>query len=403
MAETMKFIWVNKRDWLRPGPIVTMTLRSAHALASLGHETHLVLGAGSESNTDDDLKNFYGLTPLPQLHIHRVHKRRFFGTELSASVYRHAAKLATTTAGSVSVLTRDAGFLPMMARLQKSGSSVRCYYEPHDFFADLAWLGKKKKFADLRQRHLERRYLPRLSGLLCIAGGQQELYRQHLPGVRSIYLPLGCDPCPPLSSEERRSKRCAVYVGHLHGSKGLYALFSAAERLRRTGHDLRFAMLGGTTEQVARSHKSAEEHGVAELFSFVPFLSPELLRQKLHAEYSIGLAPLQDTFYNQNLTCPVKVLDYLSHGLPVVGTEVRSVRETAQDAALYADPERPSELARRIRDAMNQAELHAKLSAASARRGQELSWTRRAERMVEFCTNNPRENPDQSTRNETSR
>jgi hypothetical protein len=37
------FVWVNKREWRHPGPIVNIAVRNAHCLTSLGFETHLCL------------------------------------------------------------------------------------------------------------------------------------------------------------------------------------------------------------------------------------------------------------------------------------------------------------------------------------------------------------------------
>ncbi len=71
----MIFLWANKRDWRHPGPIVNVGLRNAYHLAEAGFETHLCLGAGPDSETNEDLKTFYRLAPIPSLHIHRITRK----------------------------------------------------------------------------------------------------------------------------------------------------------------------------------------------------------------------------------------------------------------------------------------------------------------------------------------
>jgi hypothetical protein len=46
----------------------------------------------------------------------------------------------------------------------------------------------------------------------------------------------------------------------------------------------------------------------------------------LATEASAGLIPLEDDYYNRNLTCPAKGLDYLAHGLPTIASDLPSTR-----------------------------------------------------------------------------
>ncbi|MBV9128351.1 MAG: hypothetical protein JO117_09725, partial [Verrucomicrobia bacterium] len=99
----MFFLWVNKRAWRQPGPVVNVGLRNAHSLATLGHETHFCVGEAAvdpRSNTDADLRDYYALPPLAALHVHRVPRRcsRLLGTQSSGAIFSFAAGLARTLA-----------------------------------------------------------------------------------------------------------------------------------------------------------------------------------------------------------------------------------------------------------------------------------------------------------------
>ena len=83
----MTIVWINKRNWKHPGPIVNMSVHNAHSFASIGLESHLCLGAGdAPSDTDSDLRDFYALEPLPNFSVHRVpRKSGLFGGSASGS------------------------------------------------------------------------------------------------------------------------------------------------------------------------------------------------------------------------------------------------------------------------------------------------------------------------------
>ena len=118
----MIFAWLNKRDWKRPGPIVTMAVQNAHSLANLGHETHLFVGAGEvASNIEDDLREFYGLEPVKALQVHRFERWRIGHSRLALPIYLRTSRAIRQLAqrGPIAVITRDATFLPLLARLRR--------------------------------------------------------------------------------------------------------------------------------------------------------------------------------------------------------------------------------------------------------------------------------------------
>src|ERR1043166_5737463 len=84
----MIFLWLNKRAWKHPGPIVNMAVRNAHSRATIGHETHLCVSAGeTETGARDDLEKFYGVTPEPALHVHRIARWKLGASNQSLRVF----------------------------------------------------------------------------------------------------------------------------------------------------------------------------------------------------------------------------------------------------------------------------------------------------------------------------
>lgn len=383
----MKIIWVNKRNWKHEGPIVSMALRNAHSFTQLGMESNFIVGAGEKSSTPDDLADYYGIKPDRLLAIHRIPRReRGRGRTSSQPVFRYTARLARRLArrSHVVVICRDSGFLPYLARLRRH-KRIHGYYELHDQYADLSWR-EKPRFRDRREQILEHLFLPSIDGLICISEAMRNQYDGLFPRIPKIAVPLGTSPFPAVPPESMRQRRTVCYVGHLKKNKGMQEILALAPLLHAKGiHTL---CLGGYPRAVARLRETLESKGLSEAIRIEPFQSPAAMHRMLGTEASIGLSLLKDTFYNQHLTCPVKVLDYLSHGIPVAATDVASNRELLEKTGLLVDPEQPEASARTIAALLGDQAAYAAAVAASRERASELTWVSRAIRLAEFFKKN---------------
>jgi len=380
----MIIVWVNKRNWKNPGPIVNVAVHNAHSFSSIGLETHFVVGQGKPSETGGDLRAFYGLEPSPHFHIHRIAREERWFASASASVFRHARKLVEELAlkDEVAVFTRESGFLPHLWRLKRN-PRIRGFYELHDYYSSLSWRENKIRLKDRREQLLEHLFLPRIDGLVCITAEQEALYRKTYPGVRTIARSLGTKPQPPQDPEKRRQKRTLVYVGHMHGSKGVSFLSRAAVSLARLGIHTLF--LGGYQDNADKVTGHARERGVGEWVECRAFLPPTEMHALLAERASLGVVMLADTYYNRNLTCPVKALDYLSHGLPSLGTDVPSVRGVLGEACVYLPPDDVQLFTRTAAGLLDSPEAYAAAAAKTRARAEELTWENRARALVAFA------------------
>jgi glycosyltransferase involved in cell wall biosynthesis len=379
----MIFLFVNKRAWKSSGPIVNVAVRNAHSFAARGFETHLCLEhEGGDCDVSADLRSFYGVEPTPRLHVHRIRRWALGSSRISIPIFLHAARLARELArrDRLVVITRETSFLPYLVRLM-GNRRIAGFYELHDLYADLSWR-EEVRWSDRRLRWLERRYVPRISGLICITSEQQRRYRRLFPEVPSIAAPLGTVPQTAGDVGERFRARRVVYVGHLHDAKGVAMLLEATRELAHRG--IRTAFWGGYEEQIASLRAGVEGFGSSGFVEFAGFRPPSELARALASEASVGLAPLQDTFYNRYLTCPVKVLDYLSHGLPVIGSDLPSVREVAGEAGRYAAADEPGRLIEHVTSLLERREAYEAAAAAACTRALQLSWPARASRLAEF-------------------
>lgn len=371
----MIVVWINKANWKKPGPIAYMGLLNALAFAKLGHESHYFVSQGDESDTVADLRDFYGIEGHPLLHIHRVPRLSKWRETFGRQIYRQALDFVAARAerDDVVVVTRDGGLLPALSRLSRSHPSLLSLYEAHDFNIDPSYRDR----IELRhyvQEWNERTYFPRLTGLLCITRAQQQLYGHMLPQVASRTVPLGCLAFPQQDPDRRRSLRRLAYIGHLHGDKGITLLLRTAPHLEARGIEL--WVFGGYDEQI-RGYLEAMDRG-KDAVRFFPFMCPRQLHRYLAEEISVGVVPLRDTFYNRYLTCPVKALDYLSHHLPIIATDLPSTHEILGDAGVFIPPDDEHALISAAGEILDSAPRYRALSVTSARRAGSLQWSSRA-------------------------
>ena len=387
----MKIIWVNRSEWKKPGPIVYIGLLNAHSFAAGDPEceSHFFVSAGSATTeTDDDLRDFYGIDALPNLHIHRTQKGGKLVEGFGRRVYRQAlnfAKQQLAAGGEVIFLTRELGVTAMLGLLQKRHpEKLRTVYEAHDFHADLSQRDQAD-YNDHRKRLTERLFLPRLSGVLCITAEQEKLYRAALPDLNTITLPLGCRNFDADPVEQRRAHRTVAYIGHLHREKGVPDLLDHAAYFKE--HDIRLQIIGGKREQTDKLLRKikVDDHTI----ECLPAMPPAKLHRHFREQVSLGIVPLRDTFYNRNLTCPVKALDSLAHHLPVIASDLPSTRGVIGDAGVYISPDEMSsqKVPEAIRSVIDSAEDYQRLSSAATARATELAWPQRARRILEWSSN----------------
>jgi glycosyltransferase involved in cell wall biosynthesis len=360
-----------------------MGLLNALAFAWNDLPTTLFVEAGAESDTETDLRAFYGLEPHPLLQVQRIAGGPGRRRAVYSAAVEHIDELCRN-GEKVLVCTRELGCLSALFSLRRRHPSLlRVLHECHDYYLGIRHL-PKRSLAVLSRHWAERMLLPWVDGLICLTEHQRALYQQHLPRRPAIALPLGTLPQPVDAGqlERRRHLRRVAYIGHMHDYKGLDSLFALAGELQ--SHGVTLHTFGGGEVQIESLRQRARRAGIEATLRLTPFLPPRELHARLAGEVSIGLVPLQDTYYNRYLTCPVKALDFISHGLPVIGTDLPSVRAILGDAGCYAAFD-AGPTASLIVDLLADAALYANHSQKISARADMLTWQRRAAALSKFA------------------
>jgi glycosyltransferase involved in cell wall biosynthesis len=170
---------------------------------------------------------------------------------------------------------------------------------------------------------------------------------------------------PP--QEARR--RSGLYVGSLSRRKGGAALVSIVTEMLRADRSLEFDIVGATQGNIA-------EVGVV--------LPPDV-SSRVHLHGQINDPDAVERFYQSASVfvfpslyeaSPLPPVEAMSHGCPVVCSDIPSLRERCGDAAVYADPTCARQFASRALELVeNQDHWRDRSRAGLARSGQ-FTWER---------------------------
>jgi glycosyltransferase involved in cell wall biosynthesis len=195
-------------------------------------------------------------------------------------------------------------------------------------------------------------------------------------------VPVRAAPPPP-----DRPARYVLYFGALQPWQGVDTALRAFARLRDL-EDLELVICASVHQRRAKPYrKLAERLGVADRVRWRFALGDEELAcWREHA--LLSLAPLRDCSRNAMQGCaPLKILESMAAGVPVVASDLPAVRELLSDGVhgRLVAPDRPGELARAIRVLLDFPERRAQMGrAARARVAEHLTWDASTARLREL-------------------
>lgn len=169
----------------------------------------------------------------------------------------------------------------------------------------------------------------------------------------------------------------AVYTGGLLEWKGVDVLVGAAALCP----EVSFVIAGGMDADVARIRAAAAGLANVRVDGFQP---PARVPLYLAAA-DLGVVPNRSRpAISARYTSPLKVFEALAAGLPLVASDLPSLREVLSDGddAVLAAPDDEAALAQAIRRLLGDPELRVALAARGRARAAEHSWDARARRLL---------------------
>lgn len=238
-------------------------------------------------------------------------------------------------------------------------------------------------------RRLERTLLLESDAIVCVCRVTRAfLASRGAPARRIEVIPNGVDPeafqPTPLPSDAQRVP-LLLYVGTLADWQGLSVVVEALPRVlqRRPVH---LRIVGrGRSRQRKDLLRRVRRLGLLEHVSFEPG-RPHHEVPALIAEADVCVAPL--AYNERNVVqgcCPLKVLEYLACGRPLVASNLPVVRELVREEkeALLVPPDAPDALAAALLRVLDDPHLARRLAERGARRVRtQFTWKRAQERLL---------------------
>lgn len=361
-------------------------LNTCHALAEEGIRTRLYVRSLQAS--PEECLSRYDLTPHDKLTLHPLH-----GTMTYRFWPRSAVRRLRQPGDQLHyVISRGEPGIMFYQHLRRTALRPyeRWIYEAHRPCAGnleeskIASTEGHLKLPLHRVRQLEKAAVEQASGLVCLTPAVKEalsdLYR--LPSSL-LFLPSGTSipSAAPVHDENRDLD--IFYAGKLERRKGVMDLIMAMRHLR----EYRVHIAGGAEDEVADLRRQAQLCEVQSQVSLLGFVQPGRVKS-LYARARVGVCPLPsgESEVSERFTSPLKLLDMMAWGVPVVASNIPSIRQIAEDGktALLVPPNDERALAQAIRHLLENRPFALRLAAAARIVVQQYSWKCRAQRLAGF-------------------
>ena len=360
------------------------TINSAVGLAQAGVEVTAIFPDAGLSI--EEAFRYYAIDPPPNLtvvlarspHIrlgplHYSRSRRFYDSALDV----------LQTIQTDAVIVRS---LKLAAYLTARPLKSPLLYEMHDWYYDVRekWVGtewmipKKKYRQEMALQSLERNTMAKIGGAITLRRATAELVGQHYPDVPVVHASTGLRATLPLP--EISDQPTAVYVGQLHPHKGIEQLIGAMTQTTVP----RLLVVGGG-DWLSHWQKMAAEKNVVDRCDFVGHVKGGEVPGYL-AQGRVGVLPLLDCFFNRYVTSPLKILEYMAAGLPVVTADAPVTRELVEheSTGLLVPFGDETALARSIERICTDDALVNRFRQNIAARLPQMTWRQRGEILRDF-------------------
>lgn len=195
------------------------------------------------------------------------------------------------------------------------------------------------------------------------------------PDLRNVQL------VPPQEHLKQGRRFLVLYLGTMGPQDGVDLLIEAAARVTAQRSDTNFVLVGGGPE-VPRLRAQAAARRLDGVLQFAGVRVGKELAEYLSTA-DVGVAPDPKNPMNNKSTMN-KVLEYMAYGRPLVLFDLTEGRRAAGDAALYARPNDPEDLAEKILELLKSETLRRDLGERGRKRVEEqFNWDLEAKVLLE--------------------
>lgn len=366
--------YIHSVDITSKSPSVNFVFYNALAIAKKGQPINLYVRNGSNKPVKNYLEERFD-TRIPEILQIRTFKRQKF----SIFFYLYCIIKLSKNKSEQLIITRTLGILPYLVNFKKPNWKV--YFETHDFYTDLALRTDRNPKRLIRKQKLEKLFLKKLDGIICLSHVQKELFSKYYPekSIEVFHTGLIIQELKAATNNQKY----LVYVGSLDALKGISNIFKLAEYL---DDSINIKIIGGKTKQeIEDINALISEKKLAHKLEITGWLDKKELHPILQNAQA-GLLPLLDNFFNRYLTVPLKLLDYYAFSLPVFATNLPSLEEFIQNGktGLFVNWEKPELAAQDIESFLSNQENMAIAKQEVSKIALSLSWENRAQKQIDL-------------------
>ena len=185
-----------------------------------------------------------------------------------------------------------------------------------------------------------------------------------------------------LATAAVRDGRTCVFTGGILPDRGLKQMLQALTILRKRGLIVPFVLASRGGPLLEELLKEAHEAGIGSQIEYLGFL-PREETFKAQLRSSIGVVP--NLPYGNNLrACPSKLIEFMAAGLPVIYSDLPSLREIIKDSGIgiAIDPRKPETIADAIEFLVRNPEAARQMGDAGKKAvAERLNWEKECRKM----------------------
>ncbi|AZO93930.1 glycosyltransferase family 4 protein [Halocella sp. SP3-1] len=378
----MNIIYVYGRDWPSEKAGISFSTYTAYGMAEcdLKNNVDLIFAKNTELDYQEVLRNYFLLEPLSNFKVHLIETETLF-SETTKFYFKAFSKIKELLKQKKidAIITRTVKFLPFLYMIKKL-YNIKVFFEAHSFYLD----PKLKDEYDRKKEYIYQKLtLPRIDGIICHQSVIKNLYQEYIPDQNYAVITYGFRETTQLN--EIWKNNYIGYIGSLYDDKGVQDVLYALKQIE--DHTLKLLIVGGRSHRVEKYCNLAKKLEIEDRVEITGWVDRSKVEDYLK-KIKIGLVPVRDTFHGRYLTCPTKIFNYFSHGIPVIGSNLPTVREIVTDkCGLFYENGSIQELIEVINKLNSSPELLNHYSKNILDRAEELLFKKRGQKFIEFMKN----------------
>lgn len=178
-------------------------------------------------------------------------------------------------------------------------------------------------------------------------------------------------------------KKIAMYVGHLYGWKGVDTILRAAKFLKEKKNIL-FVVVGGDEGEQKEFLAKIKEEGIENILSLGHTPKKEIPKYLQSADILL-LPNSAKSEESVKYTSPIKMFEYLASGIPVIASDLPSLREVLHEKnSLLVKPDSPEALSEGIEKLLSDSVFSEALARHAHADAEKYTWDNYAKKILNF-------------------